>query len=199
MLDVEGFILVGGASRRMGRDKSLLVINGEPIVQRIAGELGNVANRIRIVGPPSDHFESVPDTYPHWGPLGGIHAALGAASSEYCLIVACDLPFVTCELFERLLGKLEETTDAIVPVQEDGRPQPLCALYRKRCLSTAAQAIADGEHMPRAFLDRIATHFVDFGKLSSLPGAEYFFLNINTPANYQRAQEIATSLMGRTR
>jgi len=199
MLDVEGFILVGGASSRMGRDKSRLLINGELIVQRIARELGNVANRIRIVGARSGHFESVSDTYSHWGPLGGIHAALGAASSESMLIVACDLPFVTHELFARLLSNRDEQTDALVPVQEDGRPQPLCALYRKRCLGAAAQAIEAGEHAPRAFLDRVATNYIDFGQLSDLTGAEYFFLNVNTPANYERAQEIAASSIGRKR
>ena len=191
MLDVEGFILVGGASSRMGRDKSRLVLNGQPVVDRIASELGAVVGRIRIVGPQSQHFESVPDVHPQWGPLGGIHAALGAVQSESCIVVACDLPFVTRELFGRLIGRMEKATDAIIPVQDDGRPQPLCAVYRKRCLSTAEQTIADGAHTPRALLDRIATRYVEFNQLSDLAGAEHFFFNVNTPANYERATEIA--------
>ncbi len=199
MLDVEGFILVGGASSRMGRDKSQLTLNEQTIAERIARELGAVANRIRVVGPQSNHFESVPDIQPQWGPLGGIQAALGAATSEGCLIVACDLPFVTGELFERLIGTLEERTDAVVPVQDDDRPQPLCALYRKRCLGVAEQTIADGEHTPRALLDRIATRYVEFKDLSDLPGAEHFFLNVNTPANYERAKEIAKASPRRSR
>src|SRR5437588_13016 len=127
MLDVEGFILVGGLSSRMGSDKSQLTLNGQTAVERIATELQNAVNVVSVVGPPSGAIAKIPDIHEKWGPLGGIHAALAAATSDWCLIVACDLPFVTRELFQRLIEFGDESTDAIVLLQDDSRPQPLCS------------------------------------------------------------------------
>ena len=80
----------------------------------------------------------------------------------------------------------------MVPVQEDSRPQPLCALYRRSCLNAAEESIAKGEHSPRALLDKVATRYVEFHELSDLNGAERFFLNVNTPDNYELAQKLAS-------
>lgn len=193
MLDVEAFILVGGRSSRMGKDKAGLRFGERTAVALIAASLQVVAPTIRSVGgvvPASEGLENIADAHPQWGPLAGIEAALGNSHSEHCLIVACDLPFVTAKLFERLIG-LADHWDAIVPMQSDGRPQPLCAIYRRTpCLAVARKAIADGEHSPRALLDQIQTRYVSFAELSDLDGSEYFFFNVNTPENYERAQQI---------
>ncbi len=193
MLDVEVFILVGGMSSRMGKDKSLLMFGDRTSVALIATSLQSVTGTIRTVGAAVSAVEglaNIADARDHWGPLAGIEAALSNANSDYCLIVACDLPFVTGKLFERLIG-LTEHEEAIVPVQSDGRPQPLCAIYRcSPCLAAARKAIANGEHSPRALLDQVHTRYVPFAELSDLNGSEYFFFNVNTPENYERAQQI---------
>jgi len=193
MLDVEAFILVGGRSSRMGKDKSGLRFGDRSGVALIAASLQRVAHTIRTVGravPAAEGLENIADAHDQWGPLAGIEAALCNSNSEHCLIVACDLPFVTGELFERLVG-LADHRDAIVPVQSDGRPQPLCAIYRKSpCLTAARNVIAGGEHSPRALLDQVQTQYVPFAELSDLDGSEYFFFNVNTPENYEQAQQI---------
>src|SRR5712664_3221642 len=106
MFDVEGFILVGGQSSRMGRDKSQLVFGSQTGVKQIAAAFGAVTLRVRLVGgrtqSNSSRFQNVPDTLENWGALGGIHAALAACESEWAVIVACDLPLVTAELLARL-------------------------------------------------------------------------------------------------
>ena len=196
MFDVEGFILVGGESSRMGSDKSRLPLEGRSSVEMVADALQPVAARVRLVGSKSveeSSFERVPDLRLGWGPLAGIEAALHAATSDWSLIVACDLPFVTPELFERLLSHAG-MADAVVPIQSDSHPQPLCALYRRAPCLTAAQAAIDaGKHAPRALLDTVNTHYVQFEELSDLKGAEYFFFNVNTPESYEHAKEIARS------
>ena len=133
MLDVEGFILVGGASSRMGANKSTLLLNGKTTVALISEALRPVTSRVRVVGTSLDTTSSglpgVPDLHEHWGPLGGIQAALRACKTEHCLVIACDLPFVTRELFAFLLqmeSEAEVTPAAVVPLQSDGRPQPRC-------------------------------------------------------------------------
>ena len=197
MFDVEGFILVGGQSSRMGSDKSQLVFGTQTGVAHIAAALSVLTQKIRLVGArnqgSSAGLQSVPDTYQRWGALGGIQAALAACQTEWALIVACDLPLVTAELFARLwqLARLGETFDAIVPIQPDDRPQPLCAIYRREsCSAVAKQLITSGEHKPRALLARVRTRWVNFSELSDLSGAGDFFLNVNTPNDYERAKEI---------
>ena len=132
MDSVEGFILAGGASSRMGTDKARLLIGDESFVQRIGGRLSEVARKVSVVGKVDSSdlsFPFVPDVHERWGALGGVHAALAACEAEWALVVACDLPHVTADLFNRLL-LLATDFDAIAPVQQDGRRQPLCAVYR---------------------------------------------------------------------
>src|SRR5205814_1318021 len=200
MLDVEGFILVGGASSRMGRDKSRLMLGGQTTVELIAEAMANVASRVRLVGglaggqDDRNRFQFVPDMAYSWGPLGGIQAALHAAEAEWCIVIACDLPFVTGGLLRRLFdlgSNKKEGFDAVVPTQADDYPQPLCAMYRRlSCLDAADQSVRNGEHSPRAMLDRVKTRYVPFAEIADLPGASNFFFNINTPENYERARQL---------
>lgn len=195
MLDVEGFILVGGASSRMGSDKAQLMFGAQTGVERIAVALKQLTDRIRLVGSRREvearGFPNVPDVLDRWGALGGIHSALGAGQAKWALVVACDLPLVTGDLFNRLWQLSAESFDAVVPIQPDGRPQPLCALYRRETTSSeSAKLIAAGEHKPRALLAQVRTRWVEFRELSDLPGAESFFFNVNTPYDYERARQI---------
>lgn len=194
-MDVEGFILVGGASSRMGSNKAQLTFGEQTTVQVIAAALGSGADRVRVVGSAADTtaagFENVPDLQERWGALGGINAALRACQANWAMIVACDLPLVTPALFARMLDFDRQDFDALVPIQPDGRPQPLCAIYRREvCRALTEELIGEGEHMPRAMLAQVRTRWIDFDELAELPGADNFFLNVNTPADYERAREI---------
>ena len=287
MGDIDGFILIGGASSRMGADKAQLELGGQSFVERIAQALSSIADRVSVVGARQDaaqglhkpdrqgrqkarghpqkpdrrggqltrgqlqkpdrqggqearlglrNLSYVPDLIPSWGALGGIHAALKASQADWAVIVACDLPFVTGELFARLwllrqrqhsssaggsspiadgargpgstripaggspasLSALLEPFDAVVPIQTDGRAQPLCALYRREpCLTKAEELITGGERRPRALLAAVQTRWVKPDELADLRGADYFFTNINTPADYARAKEILGQLSGK--
>ena len=197
MFDVEGFILVGGQSSRMGRDKSELVFGTQMGVEHIADALRALTPTVRLVGNRGGRhsdFDNIPDSIEGWGALGGIHAALGACNAEWAAIAACDLPLVTPGLFGRLWQyalRDGDGFDAIVPIQPDERPQPLCAIYRREsCSAVAKQLITEGEHKPRALLARVRTRWVNFTELSDLSGARDFFLNVNTPNDYERAKEI---------
>jgi molybdopterin-guanine dinucleotide biosynthesis protein A len=195
MDSIDGFILGGGKSRRMGSDKSRLVIHGRSFVERIAAELSTVAPSVIIVGGPTAatpfdttiNLTRVPDVYPGWGALGGVHAALSACNAKWALIVACDFPFVTSPLFKRLVSFKGEF-DAVAPIQSDLIPQPLCALYRiEPCLERAEELIKSGERKPVALLQSMRTRWVSFDELSDLKGAAHFFDNINTPEDYAQA------------
>jgi molybdopterin-guanine dinucleotide biosynthesis protein A len=185
----EAFILAGGASRRMGTDKSQLLLEGRTFTERIADTLLQVSSVVTIVGREIDHpsLNSIPDIYPQWGALGGVHAALAKARTEWCLVVACDLPFVTEGLFTRLAA-LRENHEAVVPIQRDGQPQPLCSFYRiDPCLSRATELIKTGERRPVDLLRSVKSRWLTFAELEDLDHAEQFFVNINTPEDYYEA------------
>src|SRR4030095_14697797 len=178
------FILAGGESRRMGTEKSRLVLNGQSFIERIARELSRVTSSIKVVGDklspvelnlllnlPID-IQAAPDVYPKWGALGGVHAALSACSESWALVVACDFPLVTSELFVTL-ANLREDFEAVAPIQEDGIPQPLCSLYRvEPCLRLAEQLIKSGERKPITLLQSVRTRWVLFNELSHLKGVD---------------------------
>ena len=208
MSTISGFILVGGASSRMGTDKALLKLEGQSFIQRIARELAEVTSSVTLVGrdnasalggtaevgePLDPKVSIIADVYERWGALGGVHAALTACQSAWALVVACDLPFVTEPLFARL-AEMREDFDSVVPVQRDGRPQPLCALYaRTPCLHRAEELIKSGERKPLGLLQSVRTRWVGFHELEDLTGADRFFDNVNTPQDYARAIEEGVS------
>jgi molybdopterin-guanine dinucleotide biosynthesis protein A len=189
MQTIEAFILAGGESRRMGTDKSQLILEGESFVERIAAELATVMSDVTVVGNQANSSPAlryVADIFPKWGALGGVHTALASCDADWCLIVACDFPFVTGELFTRL-ASLREGFEAVAPIQSDGIPQPLCALYQtKHCLERAEQLINSGERKPVALLQSVRTRWAPFAEIQDLAGAERFFDNINTPEDYDR-------------
>src|SRR6267142_6377418 len=168
----EAFILAGVESRRMGTDKSQLLLEGQTFTECIADTLLQISSLVTIVGRETDNpdLNSTADVYPLWGALGGVHAALAAARTEWCLVVACDLPFVTADLFMRMAA-LRVNHEAVVPIQRDGRPQPLCSFYRiDPCLSRAQELIITGKRRPLELLESVKTCWLPFSDLQDLPG-----------------------------
>ena len=189
MKDTEAFILVGGASSRMGTDKSQLLIDRQTFTERIVETLLTVTDSITLVGRTlgKSGLPSVEDVYPQWGALGGLHAALSACKREWAIVVACDLPFVSADLFLSLAA-LKLDHEAVVPIQPDDRPQPLAALYRvDPCRQRATELIEAGRRRPLDLLEAVKTRWVSFDEIRNLEQAERFFVNINTPSDYYDA------------
>jgi len=189
MNDVEAFILAGGASSRMGTDKSQLLIDRQTFTERISETLLKLTDSVILVGRQLDTsvLPSVPDVYPQWGALGGLHAALAACKRDWAIVAACDLPFLTEELF-LFLASLRLDHEAVVPIQPDGRPQPLAAIYRVvPCLQRATELIEAGRRRPLDLLEIVKTRWVSSEEIRNLEQSEKFFVNINTPSDYYEA------------
>ena len=173
----------------MGRDKAQLRIAEQTFSERIAAELLGFTDRVTMIGGAKvpENLSAAKDVFNGIGALGGLHGALSACKADWALVVACDLPFVTSELFEKLAATRSDS-EAVVPVQQDGRPQPLCALYRKSpCLEVATSLIEVGKRRPLDLLDRVKTRWIPFAELKPLNHATEFFVNINTPEDYDEA------------
>lgn len=195
---VEGYVLAGGRGSRMGMPKAGLEIGGRTYLE-IA------ANALRDFGcvPVSVVGGSVPENSIPWladavleppilGPLVGLYTALNAASTPWISVLAVDLPLVNDELLKIMWNLGSADTDAIVPVQPDGRLQPLCGFYRVRpTLEAADAAIANSRFSLHSVLDRLKVRSVNYSEYSDLPNAEHLFLNVNTPDDHVLASEIA--------
>jgi len=182
----------------MGKDKSQLLLEGKTFTDRIAETLLEVANSVQIIGGKTPHprFSTSPDVFPGLGALGGIHAALTTCKSKWCVVVACDLPLVSAELLARLL-LLRTEHDAVVPIQQDGRPQPLCAVYKtKPCLGLTEELLSAGKRRPVDLLSKVKTRWVTFAEIEDLDQATKFFVNINTPEDYDEVTRRDVSGVG---
>jgi molybdopterin-guanine dinucleotide biosynthesis protein A len=202
--NVEAFLLVGGKSSRMGRDKSLLEINGVTQIQRAANLLTPVVAKITLVtstGQPNNPGDTNPystfrlptltDRWPNAGPLGGIATALANGQSPWALMLACDMPFITSEWITYLLdqvGQSQSEADVIVPETQRGL-EPLCALYRQDCAPILAAAL---DREVRKVTDALSEL-----NLKRIPENEWrrfspdgnLFGNLNTWQDYLEAQE----------
>ncbi len=118
-------ILAGGRSRRMGQDKSWMVLDGMPLVERVVRRVLPLADEVllsrehrRNLLTSSRGLSAVParvvaDLYPDAGPLAGLHAGLGAARNDLMLALAGDMPFVSQALVQHMVA-LAPGFDAVI-------------------------------------------------------------------------------------
>ena len=183
---VDALILAGGKSSRMGgQHKGNLICENETFVQRLINEMTKISDQILLSYGNTIHTEDskckiVQDIYADCGPIGGIHAGLNKAENEKVIIVACDMPFMRAEFFDKLAEMMTETTDVIVPVV-DGRIHPLAAIYKKRVLPAVETQILSGNYRLRHLLDQLHTEYVDVSDDTRM--AE-MLKNINTVEEY---------------
>jgi len=179
---VTGFVLAGGQSTRMGRDKALLEIDGQPLVARIALVVEEAAGSAVIIGDPGRYgslgFRVIPDRIGGLGPLGGLLTALENTRAAWNLVAACDMPGLTVSVVLRLVLAIPTAGQAqcIVPVSEQGI-EPLCALYHRDCLAAVRRAIT-GKHLKMKDLAAALTPLQIAGFEASV------FDNVNRPAEW---------------
>jgi len=165
-------ILTGGKSRRMGRDKAALEMDGTTMSLRLAdrfASMGEVAFSVDRPGRfPVGAYREFVDRYPGQGPLNGLVSAFYNSAEEFVLLLATDMPAVTPEAAETLLSSIGEHDVCLFG------DEPLFALYRRSCLNLAEEQLAFGQNAVYGFLNRV--------DVLSLPKPEEaLFANLNTP------------------
>jgi molybdopterin-guanine dinucleotide biosynthesis protein A/nucleoside-triphosphatase THEP1 len=175
-------IMAGGGSRRMGTDKSMLPIEGRPIIERTCRRLAACFEQVLISANEADKFaflgfEVVPDKVPEQGPLMGIASALEASTNEINFVVACDIPEIETSYVRRILSEAAGSdADIIVPTTGNGRYEPLFAVYRKSALEAINKVLSSGGRKISDVFDLCKVRNVDLG--ASL-------VNLNTMAEYE--------------
>ena len=190
-----GFVLVGGRSSRMGRDKALLPIGGVPMALLQARKLEGFCTKVCFVGKEPGELSGlgylfVADGTEERAALHGLVAALGASPEEECLVLAADLPLVPAELLEALRAR-RETTGAPAVVPWDGKgPQPLCSAWSTRALPALRASAATGDLSLRRALESAGAIVLSAAETERLPGHRPgVFRNVNTPEEYRAVEE----------
>jgi molybdenum cofactor guanylyltransferase len=176
-----GFVLAGGASRRMGRDKALLPIDGATMIERIAAQVRAAAGNVTLIGSPEKYghlgFQVVADEIEKCGPLGGLYTALRLGKADWNVLVACDMPYITTAFLTELLEAAEASdADCMVP-QINGKTDPLCAIYHRRLLTITESAIHRKLFKMQDFVSTLRTSYWPVADLRPL-------VNLNTPVEW---------------
>lgn len=178
-------IMAGGGSTRMGANKSLLPVNGRPMIERLCEQLRGHFDQILISANEPEKLaflglDVVPDRIPGQGPLMGIASALEASSSELNFIVACDIPRVDISFVEEMFAEAENTgADVVIPTTGKDRVEPLFAVYRRSIIKAANEVLASGR---RKITDIFGLCKVKYMKL----GDADWLVNLNTHAEYEK-------------
>ena len=177
-----GFVLAGGRSSRMGRDKALLPFRGGALVESVAGAVLEAAGSAILVGHPNSYaalgFPVIPDLYPGEGPLGGILTALAYSGAAWNLVVACDMPALDADFLRGLLDRAARArADALLPAGPSGRLEPLCAVYHARSRPALERAFAAGTRKIATALEAVRVARCDVAEAAP-------FHNVNTPEDW---------------
>lgn len=196
-------VLAGGQSRRMGTDKALLPLRpGDPPLLRIVlDRLAHVAADVTIVASGRPAYGGfgvpmVPDRFSEAGTLGGIATALAAARHDRCLVVACDLPFLSVPLLRWMVDQPRDY-DVFVPrLPGESRQgsgfvfQTLHAIYARACVPAIERRLADGQRQVIGFFDDVRVRTIELEDVRRFDPDLRSFFNANTPEAAREARRL---------
>jgi len=190
LLPVSGAILAGGQSRRMGRNKAFLEVDGRPVIRRLIERFDAVFSEVLIVSNDPGAYRGVcakvvADIFPGRGPLAGIHSALSHAKNGWIFVSACDCVFFNPEVV-RGLWALSDGVDAVV-AELDGYLEPLNALYSAACLGPVRRRLEESRLRVVSFYPEIRLRVVSAAQIGRWDPTGRMFWNMNTPADYRAA------------
>jgi molybdopterin-guanine dinucleotide biosynthesis protein A len=183
---VSAAILAGGQSRRFGRDKSDVLLDGRTLVRHVFEAVQPVADEVMISLGAGSTRPDIPDLIPvrdtcrDCGPLAGIHACLKMAAQPWLLVVACDLPRIRTASLSLLVSQCTPSNQVIVSGARDGQVQPLCGCYHRSVLKELEEALFERQFSVMGFIDSIvrvkrievaAEELVNINRPEDLPGS----------------------------
>ncbi len=174
----------------MGSDKALLRWQEGTLLDHAIARLQALTDDVRILSGAARRYEDrglpvITDGEGGPGALVGLLAGLSALERRFGLFLAVDLPHVTVPLLRQML-QLAEGADAVVPLSAGG-PEPLCAVYASSCLTPVRDAVARGDFKMTGFWNGLRVNQPDAAELRAFGDVDRLFLNVNAPADYERA------------
>lgn len=193
--DAEGWVLAGGRSLRMGRDKAAVALAGRPLLEHMQDKLRALGLRARVAGLraplPGVTAEVLGDAHPDCGPLSGMETALSMSEAPPVLIVGVDLPLLETEFLAWMLRRASITGAMATVPRAGGNAQPLCAVYRRELLDCVTEALDAGDYKVMMAVERATAggrlDCFDVERLAatdawrSTRATHWQFMNCNTP------------------
>jgi molybdopterin-guanine dinucleotide biosynthesis protein A len=190
----------GGASTRMGSDKALLPFLGIPLIERLKDRFAGLGNELLVItNSPDDYrFLGLPlfqDLIPDRGALGGLYTALSIVNNAHVGLIAADLPFASPKLIKALNQRLGESdADAVLPSTQQGL-EPLHAIYRRdRCLPLVKDAIEKNLWKMNSWHGKGDILVISPKDTRKISQSDHTFWNLNTPEEFQKAEQLALLL-----
>ena len=192
---INGFVLAGGKSSRMGHDKALMQVEGKPFVLRAAEILRPFVSAVTLLAPAGRYgnlgFPVIADKWPDQGPLAAICTGLLSSTTEWNVFLACDLPMISQQFIQLLVQRIRTTrADAVVPRTADGW-QPLSAAYHSRCRAAFARAIQVGERSVIRSFDEVQVEAITQDEMASAGLGEMELANMNTQEDWARITNLS--------
>lgn len=185
--NITGIILAGGKSTRMGSDKGFLLLNGKPFVQYSIVALKPLVSEILIVSDNPDYdvfgLKRINDITKNAGPIAGICSGLEASTTEYNLILSCDIPLITSEILQKLIDNIDEISE-IIQVESQGKSMPLIALYKKQVAKTFNTFLQAGERRLRVAIKNCKSKNIVLEKKH-----KYSTMNVNTQTELKAVED----------
>ncbi|WP_227498612.1 molybdenum cofactor guanylyltransferase [Synechococcus sp. PCC 7336] len=186
-------VLAGGRSRRMGRDKALLPVNGLPLLQQVCRVASACTQTTYVVTPWPDRYRHLPlggqfipeDPDTACGPLAGFALGLQQVTADWVLLLACDLPCLDADSLRQGIAQLDRVGDdriALLHRSERGW-EPLCGFYRTSCLASVQAFLHEGGRSFQMWLAGESPQEWDINK-------PQLFFNCNTPADWARLRSV---------
>jgi len=205
--DLAGFVLAGGRSSRMGRDKALLEFRGRPLIAGAVNGLRQMCGEVFVLGDRQDlaaYADVIADRHANVGPMGGIEAALACSAMRWNLFVPVDMPFLSGELLEKWVGTVTDGVRSSVRasmMSVDGEIQPMPCLLDRELGPLVSEAVAKGQYRLLAAVQECCEVLAREGGLAAVevfqamaveelepaasPGAaRMWFTNVNTPEQF---------------
>ena len=184
-----GFVVAGGRSQRMGRDKALLPWAGTTLLRHALFRLRSVCGEVRILAGAQPRYtdygaDVLTDVVADAGPLGGVHAGLLSLGTPLGLFLGVDTPLIPSALLGALVAAADDY-DAVVPVV-GGRPEPLCAVYRSTCREPVQRCLESGARKMTSFWPEVRVRTIGEDELAAFGDPGTLFRNVNTPEDYAR-------------
>ncbi len=190
---INGFVLAGGKSSRMGQDKALMQLGGKQLVLRATEILRPFVREITLLAPAERYknlgLPVLRDKWPDRGPLAAVCTGLLDSGTEWNIFLACDLPLVSRQFIQLLVERVRATrSDAVVPRTEDVW-QPLSAAYHSRCRRAFTRALQEGRRSMIGLFDEVRVEVITQNEMANAGLSEGELSNMNTPEDWARIAE----------
>lgn len=192
-MSITGFVLAGGASSRMGRDKAWLSVGDTTLIDVVVRQLRPHVDRLILIGHAANAERLIElgadgvliDLKPGHGPLMGLYTGLMATETPLNVFVSCDMPWIEPALLAWLTARCTDATPLVAARHplEGMQPFPLaCHVSASRLIG---RLLDQGERSLKTLLRQPQAELVTVND----PALWRCFTNVNTPDDYAKLQE----------